>query len=91
MGNTCCRCGNIKFHSWVVFKQHMQELHGQHVIQSNAFRPYIPMDPVQKQTEVERGETTIRDRAWFKGQTNPLLGSDKVNVEPSWDGNMRTV
>lgn len=38
MINVCVRCANIKFHSWVVYKMHMQEMHGTHVMQ-DAPRP----------------------------------------------------
>lgn len=29
--NSCIRCGNIKFNSWIVYKDHMVQMHGVHV------------------------------------------------------------
>jgi hypothetical protein len=82
--NTCVRCGNIRFNSWVVYRDHMKEMHDRLVF--SPAKKYVPMDLADKQIEVTRGETTVRSLAWALGKYNPLIGCDKVSVEPEWDG-----
>jgi hypothetical protein len=89
---TCDICKRRGFRSWDQYREHHRRQHSvtddmglPRLDFSDQARAYVPMDPAEKQAEVTRGETAIREIAWTHGRLNPLIGCDKVSIEPKWD------
>lgn len=91
----CQLCRHLSFKTWEQYNKHHKKAHlttdemglprMDLSTALNQARVYVPMAPADKQMEVTRGESTIREAAWLAGKLNPLIGYDKVSSEPIWD------
>jgi hypothetical protein len=90
---SCGFCGKGNFRTWKRYEEHHKNAHNVSMdsgvprldLNTDQARTYHPMDPADKQAEVTRGERAIREAAWIDGRLNPLVGCDKVSIEPEWD------
>jgi hypothetical protein len=90
-----CSICERNFKSWHHYQEHQRQRHNitdetgvprlNLTLGMDQARVYKPMDLLEKQIAVTKVELAIREMAWISNQLNPLIGCDKISVEPVWN------